>query len=552
MLVAGGACLDLGVESPSVAAACDGGDCADGGTGGTGDASDTSIATDGAVNTGCGPGQIATDAGTCVGACVGTVCGAHTVCGSDGITCACVTGYAKNATGDCTFAGGPLDPGFSAQPAVWTFPADAGMVYSPTASGGTLVDPGQLAFPASYCDRGSVSQTFAMPTFAEAEPLALDVAAVNPGFTSPSPPFDYTTFYSVGDKRVPLIVTATHARVRTCLGDLAFGGNLTLNVTHRCGAVALDHVGIVADPVCPAPGQVGNGDFEGVAPETAWTAVFGASVATDGNSVRGILTTNSKCNAPTLRGASGSVKSGVAQALAFRLEGPNTPPLRVGFGTSSSGSSMIGEVSGTNAIIDARVCVPAWSRGMAWPVTFWIPKVGDGSDCSARTGTLKVDDVRLVDDATCSSSGYVFDGDFESSGGARYGYMEETGGPLVLGNGPGSGKALAFTVNGYPSGVTRTAALLVSLPELSGMALKFRYLANGNSTGAGTHTASFVIPGGGGALTEGPAQDFSQCIAKVPGGAPALLKFKIYASDNYTNESLEVDNVRFEPDSACP
>lgn len=36
------------------------------------------------------------------------------------------------------------------------------------------------------------------------------------------------------------------------------------------------------------------------------------------------------------------------------------------------------------------------------------------------------------------------------------------------------------------------------------------------------------------------------------GGAPATLKFKIYSSDNYTDEALQIDNVRVEPEASCP
>ncbi len=537
-------------DSPD--AGCDGSQCADladgaNGDGATGDGGGTGDAT--SVDAGCGPGQIQTADAACVGSCAGKTCGPHTRCGSDNVTCECVTGYTKNVSGDCVFTGGPLDPELMASPPVWTIPDDAGLKYAPDASGGALVDPGQVSY-SNNCRQGQISQTFTMPTVGEAEPLALDLNAANPSYSKPNPPFDYTAFYSLGAYRGPLPVTQPFARTRTCLGELAFGGPVTLKLFRECGTVVIDHAGIVAEPACPAPGKVANGDFEGVAPATAWSAQnAGASVATDGPSVRGILTSNTACDNPTIRGGAASVTRAGGQALVFRLEGPNKPPLRVGLGTTSTGAPFIGEVSGTNAVTDARVCVPAWARGMAWPIVFSIPKVGDCG--TARTGTLKVDDVRLEDDPACAGNGMVFGGDFEPiTSGARYGYIEETNAALPISTVGGSNHALSFNVNGYPSGVTETAVLAVSLPDVPHMALKFHYTAGGNGTGTGYW--SFEIPGGGGALDQGTF-DKVQCIAAVPGGGPALLKFKAYSPDNYTTSSLSVDDVRFEVDAtACP
>lgn len=529
----GALCVDLADGASADGSTSDGG-------GGTGDG--------GGVDAGCGPGQIQTPDAACVGSCAGKTCGPHTRCGSDGVTCECVTGYTKNGSGDCAWTGGPRDPELMASPPVWTIPDDAGVTYTPDASGGGLVDPGQVSF-SNTCRQGQISQTFTMPTIGEAEPLALDLNASNPSYKKPNPPFDYTALYSLGGYRAPLPVTQPFARTRTCLGELAFGGPVTLKLFRECGTVVLDHAGIVAEPACPAPGKVANGDFEGTEPPTAWSALGGASVATDGPSVRGILTSANACDNPTIRGGAASVTRAGGQALVFRLEGPNKPPLRVGLGTTSTGAPFIGEVSGTNAVTDARVCVPAWARGMAWPIVFSIPKVGDCA--TARTGTLKVDDVRLEDDPACAGNGMVFGGDFEPiAGGARYGYVEETNAPLPISTVSGNNHVLSFTVHGYPSGVTETAVLAVSLPDAPHMALKFHYTAGGY--GYGARSWSFEIPGGGGALDEGTF-DKVQCIAAVPGGGPALLKFKAYSPDNYNDTALTVDDVRFEVDAAaCP
>lgn len=548
------ACPDFGsLQGPDVGgdAACAPGACEAATEGGAAsDGGGTTTEGGATADAGCGPGQIQTADAACVGSCSGKACGPHTLCGKDGVTCECVTGYAKNGSSDCVFVGGPLDPELAASPPVWTIADDAGMTYAPDASGGALVDPGQVSF-GNTCARGQIAQTFQMPTVAEAEPIALDLSASNPGYQKGDQFFEYSSYYALGGYRAPLPVLQPFARTRTCLGELAFGGPVSLRIFRQCGKVIVDHAGFVAEPACPAPGKVGNGDFESVAPATAWSAQnTGASVATDGPSVRGILTSATKCDSPTLRGGVANVTRAGGQALVFRLEGPPQPALRVGLATTSTTSAFVGEVSGTNAVVDARVCVPAWARGMAWPMTFSISK--DGTDCSiARVGTLKIDDIRLEDEPACAGNGMVFGGDFEPiSSGARYGYIEETGAKLPITTIGGSNHALSFTVNGYPSGVTETAVLAVSLPDAPHTALKFHYTAGGY--GSGARSWSFEIPGGGGALAEGTF-DQVQCIAAVPGGGPALLKFKAYSPDNYNDSSLTVDDVRFEVDAtACP
>ena len=97
-------------------------------------------------------------------------CAEHEVCDSSsgpGRVCACAPAYEDNGSG-CEFAGAPLAPGFD-DPAPWT--TSGGAVLDATAIGSD--DAGEVRWSGdAICDSSGVSQTFSMPTYGRAEPLA--------------------------------------------------------------------------------------------------------------------------------------------------------------------------------------------------------------------------------------------------------------------------------------------------------------------------------------------------------------------------------------------
>lgn len=549
------ACVDLGEISKDTdavdAAGCEGAPCAPtSDDGGAGDGATAPLVDGGG---GCPSGTVPVDGGACAAVCSGQTCAAHTVCGADGVTCECVTGYAKAAGGTCAFVGGPLDPGFAAQPPVWTLADDAGLTYAPTADGGGLIDDGKVSF-GNVCGRGFVTQSFPMPARASAEPLALLTSARCSNCTGANAA---TTFhYALGTRRATLPTpTSTFTSTRTCLGERAYGGTTNLTFTRECGTIEIDHAGFVAEPKCPPPGAIAGGDFE--TPGT-WTAAGTlAEVITAGSSTVGHLKSTTTCEVPSLVGAVANVPLTGSPAITLTQNGRGTFQLGLG-------ATLIAELTGASVPVAARVCLPDWARGMAWPVTMVMPRRGDTGSCKARDSEFQIDDLALVDDPACAGSGYAFDTSFEGTpSGASYFWSDVPSGgggatAATVSKAPDGARVLKLTLTNCVGG-TASAFMPISIPEVpaTGPGPAVRFQASCTAAGSPNTAVSFAIKSETQTLASGglaPGPSFGPqvlCVPRAFGGRGATLELTVSSSSD-CNPTLNVDQLDVGTDPSCP
>ncbi|MBW2687157.1 MAG: hypothetical protein JRE19_14765, partial [Deltaproteobacteria bacterium] len=209
-------------------------------------------------------------------------CGAHEVCDTSsgpGRVCVCAPAYQDSGSG-CEFAGAPLAPGFD-DPVPWT--TSGGAVLDATAPGGD--DPGEVTWSGdAICDSSRVVQTFAMPPYARAEPLAFQVT-----YRGDSETYEARPQLALNEHWVRLPRRSSFSTQTICLGEAGLGGDVEFRVDGHSGfcptfdpadELVVDRFEVVraedAELECPAPGFVLDGDFEGDG--TAWIPIGDASV----------------------------------------------------------------------------------------------------------------------------------------------------------------------------------------------------------------------------------------------------------------------------------
>ena len=465
----------------------------------------------GADCTSCAPGlQNQSKPGTCESACAVTSCGPHATCSlvNDQPVCACMPSYAKplassDAGADpkvCAWAGGPLDPGFQNMPAgAWVLEGTAKI--DPSFPG--TVNPGQLTFESNQS--GRAYQSFAMPSFGDAEPLALVVS------TSCSKTFQCKeNRFEVGlnDRYFPFSYASTesHAQARTCLGERSYGGPLRLDFGPSLGFFGLgsttgyDDVSVVAAPDCPAPGTIPNGNFDGLG---GWEASgIGAEIAPTagtGGSRAGHLAQAKRCDGAQLTGAISVPASSLASpALHMTVRGTTGKRLNI-----DSGYQVLGTVLGSGVFEAANLCLPQWSRGLALPLSFSINLGGSGSCDDPVNADFVIDDLAIVSDPLCVEPAVVIDGGFEhaSNLSAWYADVSPLGYSWGYGSAAGahSGNGFGYLYGGQTctlTELTQTMTVPDAKPGKGGPRLRFWYRATGANaqflSSAGTLTASDV------------------------------------------------------------
>ncbi|HYP76215.1 MAG TPA: hypothetical protein VER12_09680 [Polyangiaceae bacterium] len=318
---------------------------------------------------------------------------------------------------------GLLDPGFQELPPnAWTL--SNGAVIQPKQATGA-VDPGRIWLPmypdydAATGHIGTTSnctgaifarQQFDAAPFSVRGPTAVELSAGS----------------GVGGTIGSLLVRGrpvlsfdgreAYATRRTCLGEGAYGPGAefslwarTLGTCWEINGSFVDHVGIVSDATCPAPGEVPNGDFEGTG---GWTAAssgpggiaeIAAGLGSQGSHAAHLARTVAQ--QVSLHGTI-SVPLGSSRphaALQFKVRGTAGATVNLSLGGTW-------HVLGTGAFETHRVCLPDSVSGLVADLGL---SIDDGTD--ARD--FVIDDLAVVDDPGCSSPSFIDDPGFERQDG---------------------------------------------------------------------------------------------------------------------------------------
>ena len=525
----------------------------------------------------------------CTVATESTDCGAHEYCNATatGRTCDCVAGYTDGVSG-CVWTGAVQDPELKTQTGWMTA---NGALLNPTAAGG--VDVGEASFVASaLCGLGSVNQTFDMPTVAKAEPLVLELsyknAAANGMFG-----FDSVLMgVSFGGKwtALPFFFDANFHSTRVCLGDASFapagtagkGAPVTLALGPYLKAQAcpnttitnfsIDHAAIVpanAGECGTMPGLGPNGDAEGTG---GWT------FNTSGNSTAGFvpgvgaagtrgmrLFMNLRCDAGPSATHSLNVLDTANPALDMFVSSSGSGVgvnMNLGFGTLQILPPPIG-TSGT-----VHACLPPSLRGLNAVAQFAVTNAAGGSCADVVSDTLVVDNVKVVDDPACGSSGAIANPGFEGGmilgtfgGGLLNGGVVGSG--VFVRNAPGvaHGGTKYLSIESYGRCSSSGATLLPTVPAPSGAngpALVFySNLAPQPDTTTTARavgsTTQITLAKGGGSIKN------TLCLDPVYAGRPQPVSINHQGgsglcdgSGGYGTQAALIDDVEVTTDPACP
>jgi EGF-like domain len=497
--------------------------------------------------------------GTCEPICGAARCTAHQLCelSSGTPTCVCAPGY-EPASGGCAWKGLLRDPAFKNDPAgAWTL--EGGASIDPAAAGS--VSPGLARISSGSCSTARVSQSFTMPSAADAEPLAFEVASYRVCYrTGNFVPFPCigTTQLSYGNRLLniglvttvppPGVPTTVNVKDRLCLGDRAFVPRLELALKPTCGLSTqesgLDDVTIVPAPECPMPGEVPNGGFEGT---SGWTGSgAGAEItATGGNngSRAGHLSTATACVRPTLTGWISPRTSLPRAALIMTVKGT----LNAAMNVNLSRGGTVAIVRGTNLFERVAICLPEWSRGLAWPLQLIVNAPGTCSEAITPVDFL-FDDLSIATDPSCPEPANVLDGGFESKAPWSAWTGETTFPQNAAQAHAGTGYAV-ISAGAACAGASMTQLATVPDPKPGAGGPMLRYWYRTTSNGGATTSFS----GGGAVLT--PAAAWTQstkCLDPLLAGRPYSLGFVSSGSTNCTSASLFLDDVEIVHDASCP
>jgi len=479
-------------------------------------------------------------------------CGAHERCeDTSGVAiCGCVVGYKREAAdAKCTWNGGPDDPTFSSATSNWKVKANASI----DASIGVARLRGD----------GAVSQAFDMPSFADAEPLAMEIQAGCKGQCGNIT--GSLMAVSMGDRAIDLTLpTQGLAPRRVCLGDRAYGRTVSLAVTTFSPATTLagpdedamiDSIRFVAAPECPAPGEVANADFE---KSGGWTTggtgitEVASGLGTNGSRAGRLVATG--CEKPNLA-TTISVPEGLARpALAFSFRGTRDRE-----GSVSLDNKPIASLRGTGAFEQAVVCLPEWTRGFAHAL-----RITAGERYSAcnlpGVNEVIIDDFKIVSSDSCSPAPSVVDGGFERSFGASSSWFEGVtdGASVAVIRGDvasaRSGSSL-LQLSTFTCSRQIIADQTVSAPARpvaggGGPALKFWYrVVNG---GAGIVPMISVGPNFDSLPNAAIWTERKLCMPASSWGRSQYLGFSLSAQTGSCSASLQVDDVSVAIDPGCP
>lgn len=514
-----------------------------------------------AGTSGCAPGLLPGPDGGCAPTCGGLTCAAHETCdpGATPPACICVVAYARaGGQGPCVFAGGPADPGFQNTPLAWQVEptVDGGVSVVPTADGG--LDPGALVFDNS-CKPALAKQTFAMPPYAAAEPVALELNIKGSGASMPIEVL-------VAGRTFPVILAGSgYSTVRVCLGESAYGGDVEVGFrrTNQCGSWSVDRATVVPDPSCLVAGAVASGDFQ---TPNVWLTSGGAGTTTAGLAgISGRLAADDPCPVPRLTGKMHVPLSMARPALAVSYQGTAGVYADLGLsgGRFQSGgpptipSLPFGRLVGTGAFERVNVCLPEWARGTIRALDVSMP--ARGTDCAqASAAEFLVDDFTVVEDPSCDAAGTLFDTGFEGAkAGAKVLYVR------------GSKKTNVDFGSTFPkltgAGLLHVKSSYVDCSTVYSSTETGSMFASGprppTSTSPGAPRATFSYIAGANGTSLAAGQTLAPAPTKTPGsiclprslaGQGFTLDFAVTMGCPSSSSDLYVDDVALAWDPTCP
>jgi len=465
-----------------------------------------------------------------------------------------------NENGTCVWRGGPLDPGFKNEP-VGAWILGGGGLLEPTRSETGYVDQGA----ARLGDKGTVSQLVDMPAYDIAEPLAMDYSwgcpncSTNP-FDSPELLFKTDKRGFANSLRGSFINGVKMSVLHWCLGENAYDGKISIAMIARGlrpsggfgmnqNLATVDRLAFVPDATCPRPGSIPNGDFDG---QSGWTgsgpqAEVANAVGTNGS--RGAKLTAKCGDAPSIAGlVSIPSKSVKHPALAFTWRVTSAQ-----IGGVQLGATTIAQLRGTGAFEPASLCIPEWAKGSVHRLSFFLRHLGN---CLSNPpdNEMLVDDVKIVDDATCGEAPLFFDPGFEQSTTttSRWFLNANNGGGFVAvqKNGQAHGGAAHLALSTPTCGTSVTANQIATIPDAAGAAgpaIKFFYKAN---VAKDSSVQAF-----GQSLTSAAAWTArTVCLPASKSGLAQSLELGVFAAakDCDSVASLQVDDIELTSDATCP
>ena len=544
-----------------------------------------------ALLVGCGGSDAAVDAlppdaDPCTGTCeckVDADCaGDFSVCIDDvtNRTCGCSAGYTKGASG-CAWTGGIVrDPSFQSAGA-WTTPT--GTLVDGAFNETGMLDPGagRIVGTNGLCALARIRQPLEMPKQARSQPLVAEIShrfRTNMGPALPArPSFGMGTTWSenvVGNGN-PWLVT------RVCLGpgqyapadskgrgaivELGIMPNIVASPCADPSSLDIDRFDIKPANAgeCPAAGSALNGDAEDtggwiLASSSAnmqpHSATLAAGVGEGGT--RGVrLFAQNRCSDLS---ATTKVSIPVAATSAFAFFNKTTTTLNNVETEPFLGGIALPSISAAAVDQPQRVCVPAPMRGAVVDFSAFVSLAGT---CAEQVNaTSIIDNVRIVDDASCGTNALIADPSFESS-------LQLIGASATPGKSlsrilmdpaqarTGSG-VLQLSVTQECDGPTWTGNIVV--PEslaAAGPALKFFYKATpagkyrfGASVGATSFTPTL----------DGQYREGRICLNPKLAGRAQTVVFRMSAVGGHTcantiaAETAYVDDLSATNDAACP
>jgi hypothetical protein len=462
-----------------------------------------------------------------------------------------------------------LDPEFQNTPqGAWTLAG--GAVIDPSAGG--LVQGGNLVFSEDAICRGhgTASQTITMPSFADVGPTALNV-------TSEGKFQYYDTHGSlishwiaptvlVNARSLPYEEHDTFAfeSHKYCLGELAYGGALTLEVgtlAWYCGDgpttlfLNVDRVEIGQDASCPQIRTILNQDFES---NGNWAFLNGA--IQNGVGVAGsrgahlAATSSSSCAGPSDQATgTASLPAGANVSMQMAINGTLHRSLSVGESTGVVWATVTG--GGGTAFQAVNVCVPEYAKGMVEALRFSLP-------CTQAAADFYIDNLSFMTNTACPADASIIDGGFELSNAnvsywdlqmALNGVAGSVNAQIVSGASDAHSGSKYLLLSASPgNGISAQAQAVASVPGnliLGGPALRYYYKYPTKTT-----TRMSVIAGG---LSDSPPQQASYtqrtfCLPPVSAGEALLIQFYLASGNPAATESVYIDDVSIGTDPSCP